>query len=106
MFNEKKVSRYIPSIFGLRTKESSESAILIFGWVLACAGSGVNKVIDDFGVDINSELICKNWTYPSSDLVFQFRNFDSRYPHGYVTRIENPLDWFCQLWYVSYVETE
>ena len=26
----------------------------------ACAGSGVNKVTDDFGADINSELTSKN----------------------------------------------
>ena len=31
---------------GLRTSGSSESVILIFGRVLACAGSGVNKVTD------------------------------------------------------------
>ena len=42
-----------------RTRGSSESSILILGWVLACAGSGVNKVIDDFGADINSELTHK-----------------------------------------------
>ena len=35
---------------------SSESAILIFGWVSACAGSGINKVTDDFGADIISEF--------------------------------------------------
>ena len=36
------------------------AAILIFGRVLACAGSGVNKVTDDFGADINSEFSHKN----------------------------------------------
>ena len=60
MLNEKKVSRYTPSILGLRTRASSESAILIFGRVLACAWSGVNKVTDDFGTDINSQFSLKN----------------------------------------------
>ena len=45
-------SRYTPSIFGLRTRGSSELAILIFGWVLASAGSGVNKVTDELSADI------------------------------------------------------
>ena len=57
---EKKVSRYTPSILGLQTRGSSESAILIFGRVLACAGCGVNKVTDDFGADIKSEFSHKN----------------------------------------------
>ena len=52
--NEKKVSRCTPSNFGLRTSGSSASEILIFGWVLACIGSGVNKVTVDFGADINN----------------------------------------------------
>ena len=56
VLNEKKVSKYTPSNFGLQTWGSSESSILIFGWVLACAGYGVNKATDDFGADINSEL--------------------------------------------------
>ena len=56
---ETKVFKYTHSILGLRTRGSSESAILIFGWVLACAGSGVNTITDDFGADINSELTCK-----------------------------------------------
>ena len=30
--------------------------VMIFRWILACAGSGVNKVTDDLGVDINNEL--------------------------------------------------
>ena len=42
-----------------RTRGISESAILIFRWALACAGSGVNKVTGDFGADINSELTRK-----------------------------------------------
>ena len=46
LLNEKKVSRYTPSNLGLRTSGSSESAILIFVRVLACAGCGVNKVTD------------------------------------------------------------
>ena len=54
MLNEKKVSRYTPSIFCLWTRGISESEIFV--WVLACAGSGVNKVTDDFGVDIKNEL--------------------------------------------------
>ena len=41
--------RYLDTLLvGLRTRGSSESAIMIFGRVLACAGSGVNKVTDDF----------------------------------------------------------
>ena len=44
----------------------SESAILIFGWVLACAGSGVNKVTDDFGADIKSEFSLGTGTSPSN----------------------------------------
>ena len=57
--NEKKVSKYTLSNFGLRARGGSESSILIIGWVLTCAGSGVNKVTDDFGSDINSELTRK-----------------------------------------------
>ena len=60
LLNEKKVSRYTPSNLGLRTSGNSESAILIFGRVLACAGSGVNKVTDDFGADIKSEFSRRN----------------------------------------------
>ena len=56
LLNENKVSRYTSSNVGLRTSGSSESAILIFGRVLACAGSGINKVTDDFGADIKSEF--------------------------------------------------
>ena len=60
LLNEKKVSRYTPSNLGLWTSVSSESAILIFGRVLACAGSGVNKVTDDFGADIKREFSHRN----------------------------------------------
>ena len=60
LLNEKKVSRYTPSNLGLRTSGISESAILIFRWVLACAGSGVNKVTYDFGADIKSEFSRRN----------------------------------------------
>ena len=56
LLNEKNVSRYTPSNLGVRTSGSSESAILIFGPVLTCARSGVNKVTDDFGADIKSEF--------------------------------------------------
>ena len=35
---------------------SSASEILIFGWVLTCIGSGVNRVTVDFSADINNEL--------------------------------------------------
>ena len=59
VLNENKVSKCTPNNFGLRTSGSSESSILIFGWVLACTGSAVNNVTDDFGADINSELTCK-----------------------------------------------
>ena len=58
VFVMKRRYRYTPSILGLRT--SSESAILIVGRVLACAGSGVNNGTDDFGADINSEFYHKN----------------------------------------------
>ena len=35
---------------------NSESAILICGWILACAGSGVKKVTDECVAAINSEF--------------------------------------------------
>ena len=35
---------------------SSESAILICGWILDCGGSCVKKVTDDFVAAINSEF--------------------------------------------------
>ena len=60
LLNEKNVSSYTPSNLGLLTSGSSESAILIFGWVLACAGSGVNNVTDDFGADIKREFSRRN----------------------------------------------
>ena len=56
ILNEKNVSRYTPSSFGLRTRGSSASEILIFGFVLAYIGSGVNRVTVDFDADINAEL--------------------------------------------------
>ena len=59
VLNENNVSKYTPSNFGLRTRGRSESSILIYGWVLTCTGSGVNKAIDEFGADINSEFIRK-----------------------------------------------
>ena len=31
----------------------------VVGLVLACAGSGMNKILDDLGADINNELTCK-----------------------------------------------
>ena len=43
-------------MLGLRTRGSSESAILTLGLVLVCAMSGVNKVTNDFGADIDSEF--------------------------------------------------
>ena len=58
--NGKNVSRYTPSNIVLRTKGSSASEILIFGWVLACIGSGVNKVTVEFRDDINTKLSSKN----------------------------------------------
>ena len=57
VLNEKNVSRYTPSSFGLRTRGSSASDILIFGLVLACFGSGVNRVTVDFGADINNDVL-------------------------------------------------
>ena len=59
MLNENKVYIYTSSIVGMRTRRSTDPAFLIFGWVLACAGSGVNKVTDDCGADINSKLTLK-----------------------------------------------
>ena len=52
MLNEK-VSRYTLRILELPKRGSSESVILIFGRVLACAVSDVNKVTDECGADIN-----------------------------------------------------
>ena len=60
LLNEKKVPRYTHSNLGLRNSGSSESDILIFGRVLACAGSGVNKVTDDFSADIKSTFSRRN----------------------------------------------
>ena len=57
ILNEK-ISSYTPSNFGLRTRGSSVSEILIVGWVFACIGSGVNRVTVDFESDINNELSC------------------------------------------------
>ena len=59
VLNENKVSKYTPSNFGLRTRGCSELSILIFGWVFAIVGSGVNKVTDKFSANINSELTRK-----------------------------------------------
>ena len=53
------MKRMYLNILLVTTRGSSESSILIFGWVLACSESGVNKVTDDFGADINSELTRK-----------------------------------------------
>ena len=49
--------RYLdtPSYFGLRTRGSSESAILIFGWYCPAP----NKITNAFGADINDELTRK-----------------------------------------------
>ena len=41
---------------GVALATSSDSAILIFGRVLTCTESGVNKATEDFGADINSEF--------------------------------------------------
>ena len=43
----------------INTWKEHASEILIFGLVLACIGSGVNKVTVDFGADINNELSCR-----------------------------------------------
>ena len=50
---------YTPSNFGLQTRGRSALEILIFGRVLECIGSGVNKVTVVFGADINNELSCR-----------------------------------------------
>ena len=80
---------------------SSESAILIFGWVLACAWSGVSKVTDDFGADINRDIYIK-W-------VLILRSSSGMFTadaHTVIISVTNPLNWFCRPWHVSYVETE
>ena len=56
--NGKNISRYTPGSFVLRTTGSSASEILIFGWVLACIGSGVNRVtVDLVLISIASYLV-------------------------------------------------
>ena len=64
VLNENNIFRYTPSTFVLRTREMSE--ILIFGWVLACSRSGVNKLTYDFGADINNQLVRMKLETPSS----------------------------------------
>ena len=41
------VSRWTPSIFGLCATSSSESAIIILGWFLACWGKSVIVYLGD-----------------------------------------------------------
>ena len=60
VLNENNVSKYTSSNFELRTRGSSESSILIFGWVLACAGSGVNKGTDDMSNNNNNNIYLKS----------------------------------------------
>ena len=52
---DSEVSMWTPKIFGHWTS-SCESSMSIFGWVLVWCVSGVNKVTDDFGAEINREL--------------------------------------------------
>ena len=56
---ENKVYICTPGIFWLRTRGRSESEVLVFWRVLACAGSGVNRVSVDFEADMNNKLACK-----------------------------------------------
>ena len=41
-------------------KGRSVSEVLVFGWVLACIGSGVNNFTVDFGADINTSHLVGN----------------------------------------------
>ena len=70
------------------------SEILIFGLVLACIGSGVNRVNVEFGADNNNELSCRKQDISvgvAVDPVLHFRNLDSRSAYGYVVCVANPL---------------
>ena len=40
----------------MQTRGSSTSEILIFGWILAYIGTGMNMVNVEFGADINNKL--------------------------------------------------
>ena len=46
----------LPAALDCEQGEALRQEILIFWWVLASFGSGVNRVTIDFGADINSEL--------------------------------------------------
>ena len=54
-------------------KGSSESATLIFGQLLACAGSGINKVTADFGAGING-VVCPWKEWGDSDIFYRTEN--------------------------------
>ena len=54
LLNDIEVSKWTPKIFGHWTRGSCESSMSIFG--LVWYGSGVNKVTEDFGAEINREL--------------------------------------------------
>ena len=56
LLNDSEVSRWTSKIFGHWTSGSYEFSMSILGWVLAWCVSGVNKVTDGFGAEINSEL--------------------------------------------------
>ena len=49
-------------ILGLWTRGSSKSAIMIFGRVLACSVSGVNKVTDDFDAEAPNDTAYTRWS--------------------------------------------
>ena len=53
LLNDSDVSRWTPKVFGHWISGSCESSMSIFGLVLAWYVSGVNKVTDDFGEEIN-----------------------------------------------------
>ena len=44
---------------GCEQGEARSKEILIIEWVLACIGSGVNRVTVLFGADTNNELSCR-----------------------------------------------
>ena len=51
LLNDSEVTRWTPKIFGHCTRDSCESSMSIFVWVLARCVSGVKNVTDDFGAE-------------------------------------------------------
>ena len=56
LLNDSEVSRWTTKIFGHWTSGSCESSMSNFGWVMTWCVSGVNKLTDDLGEEINREL--------------------------------------------------